>query len=76
MYEHALSFGGKQEYGEVTKIIDHNDFKEVITNEKSYQAKAVLIATGTKERKMKIPLEEELTGHGVSYCAVLLVLHQ
>lgn len=70
MYEHALSFGGKQEYGEVTKIIDHNDFKEVITNEKSYQAKAVLIATGTKERKMKIPLEEELTGHGVSYCAV------
>ena len=70
MYVHALSFGGKQEYGEVTKIIDHNDFKEVITNEKSYQAKAVLIATGTKERKMKIPLEEELTGHGVSYCAV------
>ncbi|WP_279160868.1 thioredoxin-disulfide reductase [Thomasclavelia cocleata] len=70
MYEHALSFGGKQEYGEVTKIIDHNDFKEVITNEKSYQAKAVLIATGTKERKMGIPLEEELTGHGVSYCAV------
>ena len=70
MYEHALSFGGKQEYGEVTKIIDHNDFKEVITNGKSYQAKAVLIATGTKERKMGIPLEEELTGHGVSYCAV------
>lgn len=70
MYEHALSFGGKQEYGEVTKVIDHNDFKEVITNDKSYQAKAVLIATGTKERKMGIPLEEELTGHGVSYCAV------
>lgn len=70
MYEHALSFGGKQEYGEVTKIIDHNDFKEVVTNDKSYQAKAVLIATGTKERKMGIPLEEELTGHGVSYCAV------
>lgn len=70
MYEHALSFGGKQEYGEVTKIIDHLDYKEVVTNDKTYQAKAVLIATGTKERKMGIPLEEELTGHGVSYCAV------
>ena len=70
MYEHALSFGGKQEYGEVLKIVDHQNYKEVITNDKTYQSKAVLIATGTKERKMGIPLEEELTGHGVSYCAV------
>lgn len=70
MYEHALSFGGKQEYGEVTRVIDHQDFKEVVTTDKTYQAKAVLIATGTKERKMGIPLEDELTGHGVSYCAV------
>ncbi|MFQ6793198.1 MAG: thioredoxin-disulfide reductase [Thomasclavelia sp.] len=70
MYEHSLSFGGKQAFGEVTKIVDHGDYKEVITTDNSYQAKAVLIATGTKERKMQIPMEEELTGHGVSYCAV------
>lgn len=70
MYEHALSFGGKQEYGEVTKIIDHGDHKEVVTTDKIYEAKNVLIATGTKERKMGIDKEEELTGHGVSYCAV------
>lgn len=70
MYEHALSFGGKQEYGEVTKIIDHGDHKEVVTTDKTYEAKNVLIATGTKERKMGIDKEEELTGHGVSYCAV------
>lgn len=70
MYEHALSFGGKQEYGEVTKIIDHGDHKEVVTTDKTYETKNVLIATGTKERKMGIEMEEELTGHGVSYCAV------
>lgn len=70
MYEHALSFGGQQAYGEVTEIIDHGDYKEVVTADTVYQGKAVLIATGTKERKMNIPLEEELTGHGVSYCAV------
>lgn len=70
MYEHALSFGGQQAYGEVTEIIDHDDYKEVVTADTIYQGKAVLIATGTKERKMNIPLEEELTGHGVSYCAV------
>ena len=70
MYEHALSFGGEQAYGEVTKVIDYGDYKEVITTDQSYEAKNVLIATGTKERKMGIPMEEELTGHGVSYCAV------
>ena len=70
MYEHSLSFGGKQVFGEVTKIIDHGDYKEVVTTDNTYQAKAVLIATGTKERKMGIENEEELTGHGVSYCAV------
>ena len=70
MYEHALSFGGQQAFGEVIKIIDHEDYKEVVTTDNTYQAKAVLIATGTKERKMQIPMEDELTGHGVSYCAV------
>lgn len=70
MYEHALSFGAKQAYGEVTKIINHDNYHEVVTSDQTYQAKAVLIATGTKERKMNIPMEEELTGHGVSYCAV------
>ena len=70
MYEQALSFGGKQEFGQVTKVIDHGDYKEVLTTDKSYQARNVLVATGTKERKMQIPFEDELTGHGVSYCAV------
>ena len=70
MYEHALSFGGQQAFGEVIKIIDHEDYKEVVTTDNTYQAKAVLIATGTKERKMQILMEDELTGHGVSYCAV------
>ena len=35
MYEHALSFGGKQEYGEVTKVINYQDFKEVVTTDRT-----------------------------------------
>lgn len=70
MYEHALLFGGKYLYGEVTKIVDHQDYKEIITTDATYQTKAVLIATGTKERKMGLEHEDELTGRGVSYCAV------
>ena len=36
----------------------------------TYQAKTVLIATGTKERELGLPKEKELFGHGLSYCAV------
>lgn len=35
----------------------------------SYQAKAIIIATGARPRKLGVPGEEELTGRGVSYCA-------
>lgn len=35
-----------------------------------YYAKAVLIASGTKERKPGLAKEDELLGHGLSYCAL------
>lgn len=70
MYEQCLSFGAKQEYGEVTKVEHFDDHQVVYVGDKTYEAKYVLIATGTKERKMNIPHEEEMTGRGVSYCAV------
>lgn len=36
----------------------------------TYQAKKVVVATGTKERKIGLPKEDELLGHGISYCAL------
>lgn len=35
----------------------------------TYHAKSVIIATGARPRKLGVPGEVELTGHGVSYCA-------
>lgn len=70
MYESALSFGAKLEYGEVLDIKVCDDHKEVVTAKKVYKAKYVLIATGTKERQMNLPKENELVGRGISYCAV------
>lgn len=70
MFEHAQKFGAKYEYGDVDKVVDHGDLKEVIVGEKSYKAYAVIVATGAEYRKLGAPGEEELTGRGVSYCAV------
>lgn len=36
----------------------------------SYTANAVLIASGTKEKKVGLAKEDELLGHGLSYCSL------
>lgn len=36
----------------------------------TYYAKTVYIASGTTERKIGLPKEEQLFGHGLSYCAL------
>lgn len=36
----------------------------------TYQAKSVIIATGVKPRKLRVPGEKEYEGKGVSYCTV------
>ncbi len=35
-----------------------------------YQSKAVVLATGKKPRRLNVPGEVELTGRGVTYCAI------
>jgi len=36
----------------------------------SYQAKAAILATGKRPRKLNVPGEKELLGRGVTYCAI------
>ena len=42
----------------------------VLSNGKEYKAKAVIIATGSKHKKLGVPGEETLAGKGVAYCAI------
>lgn len=35
-----------------------------------YEARAVLVASGTKEKKIGLAKEDEFLGHGVSYCSL------
>ncbi len=70
MHKHAMKFGAKYEFGSVEKIVDLGDSKKVITNVKEYEAKTVLIATGTENRHLGASGEVEMLGKGVSYCAI------
>lgn len=70
MFEHSTAFGAEYLYGNVAKVED-GEYKKVICDDgSSYEAKAIIVATGTQERMMKIPGEQENIGRGVSYCAV------
>ena len=40
------------------------------TEEGSYRGKSVVLAVGRERRKLGLPMEEEWTGRGVSYCSV------
>jgi alkyl hydroperoxide reductase subunit F len=45
-------------------------FEAVTEAEERYQSRAVIFATGKKPRKLNVPGEAELTGRGVTYCAI------
>lgn len=51
------------------KVLNINKNKEIETDKSIYKAKAIIIATGLKHRKLNLPAEEELIGKGISYCA-------
>ena len=54
----------------ITSLVKEGDIFTVTCENGAYQAKTVLVATGTKERELGLPKEKELFGHGLSYCAV------
>ena len=47
-----------------------NGFEAISEAGDKYQAKAVIYAAGKSPRKLNVPGEAELTGRGVTYCAI------
>ncbi len=73
---HVKSYNVPIESGaEVTKIITEKNYhlvylKDSSGQEKNYQTKTVIIASGIHPRLLGLPGEEELRGKGVTYCTV------
>lgn len=69
--EHAQGLGAKIEQNEVVNIEKKNKKFEITDlKNKKHQTRTIILALGTKRRKLNIPGEKEFLRKGVSYCAV------
>jgi thioredoxin reductase (NADPH) len=69
MKKHAEKYADIHVNEEVLKIEKLNEEFKIVTNNETYNVKALILCMGTDYRKLNAPGEKELTGKGVSYCA-------
>ena len=68
---HAEALGTEFVEGEVSGIIPEDDgYKIELSDGNSLSTKTIVYATGASHRRLDIKGEAELSGRGVSYCAV------
>jgi thioredoxin reductase (NADPH) len=69
MRKQAERFGAELLTDDATEVDLTGDIKIVKVGDTEYQARSVIIATGSAWRPLGVPGEKELLGHGVSSCA-------
>ena len=70
LYKQAKSLGAEVIYEKVIGIEVNGEEKIVHTTKEDYQAKAVILATGAKNRPLGLEHEKEWIGAGIFYCAI------
>ena len=66
LYNQIKNLGAEIKYETVLRI---DEEKNVYTAKNTYQAKAIILATGAENKKLGISNESNFVGKGVSYCA-------
>ena len=69
MQEQAEDLGAEIEFERATKISVVDGGFRIATEDNEYQARSIIIATGTNPRKLGIADEARYEAKGVSYCA-------
>ncbi|WP_303325081.1 thioredoxin-disulfide reductase [Actinomyces radicidentis] len=69
MQEQAERFGADVRFEDVTELELEGDVKRITTDDEVYEARTVIISTGSEYRHLGLDGEDRLSGHGVSYCA-------
>ncbi len=70
MTVHATALGAEIVFANVSSVAPEADGFAITTQDGVEYYRAVIVASGTKWRKLGAPGEEEFLGRGVSYCAV------
>lgn len=69
MQKGAERFGAETVFAEVQSVKLNKEIKELHTDQGVFYGRTVIVATGANPRKLCLPMEQELTGRGVHYCA-------
>ena len=69
MRAQAERFGAELVADDIVEADLSGEVKTVKTATDTYQARSVILATGSAYKKLGLPREEELSGRGVSWCA-------
>ena len=69
LHQQILALGAELRFEEATAICTAAEEKQVETAKAVYSCRAVILATGARNRHLGLPQEEELLGRGLSYCA-------
>jgi thioredoxin reductase (NADPH) len=70
LQSHVESLGVDIKQASVDNISKKAGLFLIKSDEGEHESKSILLATGTKHRKLAVPGEEKFYGRGVSYCAV------
>lgn len=66
----AKTLGAETRFGRVSAVRREGEGFVLTVRKKEIEGRSLILATGAKHRKLGVDREEELTGRGVSYCAV------
>ncbi|MHC6594108.1 thioredoxin-disulfide reductase [Arthrobacter sp. C152] len=70
LQQQAERFGARIEFDDATSVDLKGPVKRVVTGGgETYEARAVILATGSAYKELGLPEEKKFSGHGVSWCA-------
>ena len=88
LMDQAVKLGTQTIMEQVTGIREEADYKVIVTTEKEYECKSIILATGVTHRHLGVPGEERLTGAGggstalqdaeflSNYCSKVYLIHR
>ena len=69
LFSQAQELGAEVEFAEATSLELTHSLLSISTEDTTYHARSLIIATGCSHRQLDLPAATSLVGRGISYCA-------